>query len=287
LREASIPVSSLETLCVNIILRRAREHVSQAELAERSGVSLPTISRIERALTGLSVGVVERLASALGTTVADLLTPNDMDADDEEIIRRARDEAYASFTARTDVPTVEATSADLTLTFALEERFKPVPNGFDLRCQTLPELEIMCFDGHLTFTVGGVWFVSERWALPLISLLTSFVGVVYRLKTNTAKTWLEYEGGTSQVIFELDDNGIVTLSTNFSDSQARISCAALISELTRFIRTHTSLLLEVWPELKDNRDFAEHVLAATRRASAGEAPFPWEFERVWVPRRTQ
>jgi transcriptional regulator with XRE-family HTH domain len=84
------PTSALELLRVNLIVERARARLSQTELAERAGVARPTISRIERAVGDVGIEVVQRIATALGITVASLFEPVDMEpADDDEIARRA------------------------------------------------------------------------------------------------------------------------------------------------------------------------------------------------------
>ncbi|MEA2665677.1 MAG: hypothetical protein QOI11_2621 [Candidatus Eremiobacteraeota bacterium] len=84
------PESALEILRVNLIVERARARLSQTELAERAGVARPTISRIERAVGDVGVEVVDRIAAALGITVARLFEPVDAKpADDDEIARRA------------------------------------------------------------------------------------------------------------------------------------------------------------------------------------------------------
>jgi len=85
-----VPASALETLRVNLIVERARARFSQTELAQRAGVARPTISRIERAVGDVGVDVVDRIASALGVTVASLFIPVDTrPADDDAIARRA------------------------------------------------------------------------------------------------------------------------------------------------------------------------------------------------------
>jgi transcriptional regulator with XRE-family HTH domain len=82
-------VSALESLRINVIVERARARLSQGELAKRAGVSRQTISRIERASTDVGLGVVERIATALGTTVTVLVEPYEPDCpDDAEIARR-------------------------------------------------------------------------------------------------------------------------------------------------------------------------------------------------------
>jgi transcriptional regulator with XRE-family HTH domain len=82
--------SAMETLRVNLIVARARAKLSQVELAEMALVSRPTISRIERGTTHISVDVVQRLADALGTSVSELFLSCGVDRPDEaELIRRA------------------------------------------------------------------------------------------------------------------------------------------------------------------------------------------------------
>jgi len=68
------PVAA-EVLRANLIIERARSRISQQQLAERSGVSRPTISRIERAAGDVTLDVIERLARALHVPVHALFTP--------------------------------------------------------------------------------------------------------------------------------------------------------------------------------------------------------------------
>ncbi len=80
---------ALEALRVNTIVARAQARLSQGDLAKRSGVSRPTISRIERGAADVGVDAVQRIADALGLTVADLFAfdrPRRVDGD--ELVRR-------------------------------------------------------------------------------------------------------------------------------------------------------------------------------------------------------
>lgn len=80
----------LEALRVNVIVGRARARLSQDQLADRASVSRPTISRIERAVGDVGVQVVERIASALGVTIAELFAPPGLGlVGEDEIARRA------------------------------------------------------------------------------------------------------------------------------------------------------------------------------------------------------
>ncbi len=84
------PARALEVLRVNIIVERARARLSQADLAERAGVARPTISRIERAVGDVGIDVVQRIADALGVTVASLFVPPSATRiDDDELARRS------------------------------------------------------------------------------------------------------------------------------------------------------------------------------------------------------
>ncbi len=82
---------AMEALEANVILARARARVSQIQLAERSGVSRATISKIETgAAADVNVGTLEQLARALGCTVADFfVAASDDNVDDNELARRA------------------------------------------------------------------------------------------------------------------------------------------------------------------------------------------------------
>lgn len=80
---------ALEFLRVHVIVGRARARLSQDELAQRAGVSRPTISRIERGIGDASIEVVQRIADVLSVTVADLFAPLRTGATgDDEIERR-------------------------------------------------------------------------------------------------------------------------------------------------------------------------------------------------------
>jgi transcriptional regulator with XRE-family HTH domain len=58
-------------------VRRVREQLglSQAELAERGGLHRSFVSAVERGVRNISIDNMDRLAAALRTTVAVLLTP--------------------------------------------------------------------------------------------------------------------------------------------------------------------------------------------------------------------
>lgn len=71
---------------------RKERNLSQQKVADKSGLALRTISRIERGLMNPSFEVLSTLASALGTTVKGLLTYPDeeSDADIQEFVNLYR-----------------------------------------------------------------------------------------------------------------------------------------------------------------------------------------------------
>jgi transcriptional regulator with XRE-family HTH domain len=88
---------ALEVLGGNVVVARARARISQVELAERSGLSRATISKIENGSGDVNVGSLELLANALGCSIADLFAFDSEDiVDDRELGRRANlsDDAF-------------------------------------------------------------------------------------------------------------------------------------------------------------------------------------------------
>jgi len=80
-----------EVLARNLILFRARRRFSQAELAQRSGLSRNSVSNIERGDVSPTISVVGRLATALETTLPDLFADETVPdvANDDELARLA------------------------------------------------------------------------------------------------------------------------------------------------------------------------------------------------------
>jgi transcriptional regulator with XRE-family HTH domain len=95
------PSPAVEALRVNVVVERAIARLSQAQLAERAGISRPTLSKIERGVApDVSIGIIQRIADALGTSVADLLVPPpDVHRveTDEEIAQRMATATAADF----------------------------------------------------------------------------------------------------------------------------------------------------------------------------------------------
>lgn len=84
-----------EALRVNLVVLRATKGLSQAALARRTGVSRAIISELEQGRGDVRLTTLARLASALDSSVSALLEPwRPQQATDEELSRRARDEAF-------------------------------------------------------------------------------------------------------------------------------------------------------------------------------------------------
>jgi transcriptional regulator with XRE-family HTH domain len=77
-------------LAYNVVIYRAKKRLSQVELAKRSGVSRPTISRIEAGEGEPGIDVLERLADALGVKIADLFQDETSYPADDEIAAAAK-----------------------------------------------------------------------------------------------------------------------------------------------------------------------------------------------------
>jgi transcriptional regulator with XRE-family HTH domain len=64
-----------DVLALNLKRLRADRGLSQEDLADRADIDRTYISSLERSVYAAGIDVVDRLAKALGVTVADLLAP--------------------------------------------------------------------------------------------------------------------------------------------------------------------------------------------------------------------
>jgi transcriptional regulator with XRE-family HTH domain len=86
-----------DALRLNVVFLRAQKRLSQIALAKRAGISRTIISAVENGEGNITLDVLEKIASAFETGVADLLTEQvKPGASDDDIARRAQDgpEAY-------------------------------------------------------------------------------------------------------------------------------------------------------------------------------------------------
>lgn len=63
----------LKELAKNIRIERAKHNISQLELAEMAGISIETIGQIERETANPTISTLIAIASALKTTLNDLV----------------------------------------------------------------------------------------------------------------------------------------------------------------------------------------------------------------------
>ena len=66
-------VAARDTLARNLRLLRARRGISQEQLADLAGLHRTYVGSVERGERNISIDNVEKLARALGVTVADLV----------------------------------------------------------------------------------------------------------------------------------------------------------------------------------------------------------------------
>lgn len=69
--------STRKILARNLRAKRADLGISQEELADRAGLHRTYVGAIERAERNVSIDNIEKLAAAVGSTVAALLTAGD------------------------------------------------------------------------------------------------------------------------------------------------------------------------------------------------------------------
>lgn len=69
------PMAGLDVLGQTIRARRQARGITQEELAERVGVTVETISRLERGIVSPSLTRLQGIAVALASTLSELLEP--------------------------------------------------------------------------------------------------------------------------------------------------------------------------------------------------------------------
>jgi transcriptional regulator with XRE-family HTH domain len=84
-----------EALRINLLVLRAKEGLSQAALAQKTGVSRAIISELERGRGDARLGTLARIAHGLGVAVGELFEPwRPSVLTDEELARRAREDDF-------------------------------------------------------------------------------------------------------------------------------------------------------------------------------------------------
>jgi transcriptional regulator with XRE-family HTH domain len=73
-------MDSRELVGWNMRRLRMDRGVSQGKLAELAGIDRTYVSRLERTIENPSIGILDKIAVALGVPIADLFTPPDGEA---------------------------------------------------------------------------------------------------------------------------------------------------------------------------------------------------------------
>lgn len=88
--EVSTLADARHALRVNLVVLRAKRHLSQADLARRASVSRTVLSDLEQGRGDARLATLARIADSLETTVAELLKPwHPLAETEEELARRA------------------------------------------------------------------------------------------------------------------------------------------------------------------------------------------------------
>jgi len=96
-RPKPAPAPARENIRANLIVARAKARLTQAQLAEASGVTRQMISYLERAAANISVDVLDRIAGALNIEVRQLFMPSLTGVVDSAEIARRRTTPRSEF----------------------------------------------------------------------------------------------------------------------------------------------------------------------------------------------
>src|SRR5579862_4012331 len=118
--------SARNDLRANILVRRAALQLSQADLAKRSGVSRPVISKLETGSGDFQMSALARVAAVLDCPVAELLAPVHVGAvSDAEIAERFKT-PRSRFVRGNDLwAAIEEVSASRKTTAVVDQRISP------------------------------------------------------------------------------------------------------------------------------------------------------------------
>ena len=145
-----------------LVLARSRKRITAKALAERAGVAVETLSRIENGVNVPDVTFVEKLASALGYPIAFFYAP-DLDHIDTAAVSFR---SFSKMSARERNAAVSAGTLGLQLSEWVEQRFNlPTPNLLDLSYESNAEVA--------AYTMRQHWGLGERPIGNMIGLLES------------------------------------------------------------------------------------------------------------------
>lgn len=159
-----------------MVLARKRRRMTGKELAERSGVSVMTISRLENGENTPDDTTVSKLAAALDFP-RDFFFAGELEVISTEAVSFR---SLSKMSARERDAAIMAGSLGLALSNWIEARFSlPQPNLLDLSNEADPEAAARSLRQH--------WGLGERPIGNLVGLLETFGVRVFSLSENTAR----------------------------------------------------------------------------------------------------
>ncbi|MFN3233313.1 MAG: helix-turn-helix domain-containing protein [Alphaproteobacteria bacterium] len=156
-------------------LARKRRRLTKKGLAELTGLSPVTISRLENGENPPEESTVERFSTALGFPVSFFSGDDPEEIDTDAVSFRS----FSRMSAKERDAALSAGSLGLQLSDWVEERFRlPSPNLIDLSYETDPEVAARSLRQH--------WALGERPIGNMIALLEANGVRVFSLSENTA-----------------------------------------------------------------------------------------------------
>jgi Zn-dependent peptidase ImmA (M78 family)/DNA-binding XRE family transcriptional regulator len=187
-------------------LARKRRRLTAKALAEKTGLAVDTISRLENGTNQPDETTVAKLARALVFPITFFYDPDPEEIDTGAVSFRS----FSKMSARERDAAISAGSLGLQLSTWIEERFSlPKPNLLDLSYETDPEAAATYVRQH--------WAIGERPIGNLMALLETNGVRLFSLSENTASV--------NAFSFWRDNNPFIFLN-NFKTAESSIFDAA-------------------------------------------------------------
>ena len=135
---------------------RQMRHLSLRDLAEASGVSINTISLIERGKTSPTIGTLHRLAGALGVMISDFVEPES----GRPVIYLKRDQRQRARSARALIESLGTGLPDQTMEPLLITLEPEADSGPEPIVHLGHEL-VVCLQGQILYEVSGQEYPLE------------------------------------------------------------------------------------------------------------------------------
>lgn len=135
---------------------RDRRGLTLRDLAEASGLSVNTISLIQRGKSSPTIGTLHKLATALGVSVADFVE----EESDRQVIFLKRERRKRARSAKALIEGLGAGLADQTLEPLLITLEPQADSGPDPIVHVGHEL-VFCLEGLITYEINGEEYILE------------------------------------------------------------------------------------------------------------------------------